>query len=319
MQQLIINVADPDDLLTGFGAGALIRVERDTAADMGSSSEITAIAIVAGQTQYEYWDATGAATHYYRTRYSTAAPATAADYSDYSPIFQVGGGVLEYVTEGHLKAHISITDTTDDTLLSVICDRVNQYIESETKQPVGPIPSKTYLYDVAPLNYGQMYHHHPYIPALAGAGLGPTRLFTPMPVDAPTKGIGGLRTVTTVEIAPYTGAAYVTIASTDYFLRERAGISGPFRFLCLSDRPAGLYRNFPVGRATVRVTATAGWDAIPADLTMIAIEIAKRGWNARQAGYQDAVDDQGLPLVARLVTGQERQTLRNYTLKMPGV
>ncbi len=318
MQQVIIDVRDAGDLLNGFGAGAYIRIESDTDPAMGGASEIGVLPLVDGQSQYEYWDATGDATYYYRTRYSTAAPATAADYSDYSAIFQPGAGPFEYVSEALLKGQIDITDQSDDTLLSVICDRVNQYIESQTGQPVGPIPSRTYLYDVASLTQLQMYHHYyRYLPQ-SGGGWGPARLFTPMPVDAPTKGIGGLRTVSTVEIAPYTGAAYITLDATDYFLRERAGVSGPFRWLCLSDRPTGLYRNFPVGRATVRVTATAGWDIIPSDITMVAVEMAKRGWNARQAGYQDAVDDQGQPLVARLVTGQERATLRNYSLKMPG-
>ncbi len=294
MQQIIIDVADPDDYLAGFGAGALIRVERDTSASFGTTTEVTVIDIVSGQTQYEYWDATGASTHYYRVRYSKASPSVSTDYSDFSAVFQVGSGPLEYVTEALLKEQVSITDAVDDTLLSVICDRVNQYVESYTKQPIGPIASATYTYD--------------------GDNL--TRIFAAQPTDARTNGIGGLRAVSLLEIAPQTGAAYETIPSTDYFLRGRHGVSGPYRWLCLSDHPVtSTHRTFPKGRATVRVTATAGWVAIPDDLTETAINIARNEWNARQMGATEVIDQDGQPFVPRYVSGRDRETLRRYMLR----
>ncbi len=294
MQQVIINTRDPDDLISGFGAGALLRIERDVVESMSGASEITAVLLVAGQTQYEYWDPTGTTAHFYRFRYSTASPAVAADYSDYSAVFQGNAGPLEYCTEGLLKEVISIGDSDDDSLLAVICGRVNQYVESYTKQPIGPIASATYTYD--------------------GDNL--TRIVAAQPTDARTNGIGGLRAVSLLEVAPQTGAAYETIPSTDYFLRGRHGVTGPYRWLCLSDHPVtSTHRTFPKGRATVRVTATAGWVGIPDDLTETALNIAKNAWNARQMGASEVIDQDGQPFVTRYVSGRDRETLRRYMLR----
>jgi hypothetical protein len=198
-----------------------------------------------------------------------------------------------YATATLLKQLISITDSTDDTLLGLICDRVNQYIESYTKQPIAPITSATYLYD--------------------GDGL--TRLFAPVPVGASTNAIGGFRAVSLLEIAPNTGGTFATVASTDYFLRGHHGVQGPYRWLCLSDLPAGSYTAFPVGRANVRVTATAGWAAIPDDVTETALAIAKNVWNGRQAGSEDAFDVSGQPLIPRYVSGRDKETLKRYCVK----
>lgn len=294
MQQIVINVDGPDDLLSGYGAGALIRVERDTVAAMSGASEITTIAIVTGTVRYEYWDATGASTHYYRTRYSKASPSVSTDYSDYSDVFRVSTPPLAYVTPDMLKLQLGITDASDDGLLGLICGRVCSYIESTTKQPIGPIASTTYLYD--------------------GDGL--TRLFTPTPVDAATLGIGGLRAISLLEVAPTTAGTFVTLASTDYFLRGRKGVVGPYRWVCLSDQPAGSYTTFPKGRATVRITATAGWSEIPEDLTEAALNIAKVAWNAHQHGDQSVIgmDESGVPVIQNYVGGRDRETLKRYRI-----
>ena len=223
-----------------------------------------------------------------------------------------------YATTAALKALIGTTDSDDDAELGLICDRVNQLIESMTMQPVCPISSATYLYDVADTT-----RHRsgvtPLVPWFYGIGSGMSRLFTPAPVDAATKGIGGLRAITLLEIAPYSGGTYATVAATDYFLRERQGVSGPYKWLVLSDRPAGVYSHFPVGRATVRVTATAGWAAIPDDLTETALAVAHRAWNAREIGQQDVSgsDEHGRPIVARFLAGRDKETIARYTLKWP--
>lgn len=212
----------------------------------------------------------------------------------------VATAIGSYATTAALKALIGTTDSDDDSLLGTICDRVNQHIETETRQPICPIGSRTYLYD---------------IPDTTRRGLGTSRIFAPMPVDAPTKGIGGLRAVTLVEYGGYSGATYSTLASTDYFLRERKGVIGPYQWLCFSDRPLGSYSSFATGRATIRVTGTAGWDAIPDDLTQVALLIAQKMWNARAVGREPTED--GLPPVAAMTTNLERGTMWNYRLRMP--
>ncbi len=218
-----------------------------------------------------------------------------------------------YATTALLKGLIGTTDSDDDSLVGLICDRVNAYIESETKQPIAPITSATYLYDI------EDYSHSPMVyPSygLGGTGSGLKRLFAPTPVGATTLGIGGLRAISLLEFAPYTGGTYETIASTDYFLRGRHGVAGPFQWLVLSDRPAGQYYRFPAGRATVRVTATAGWTAIPDDLIQTALLIAQRDWNARSIGGQ-GTSEQGDPMPPLRVSNREREVIWNYRLKMP--
>src|SRR5687767_10613165 len=97
----------------------------------------------------------------------------------------VATAIGAYATSAALKAvaGIATADTTDDTLIGLICDRVNQYIETTCKQVIAPLSSATYLYD--------------------GDGL--TRIFLPAPVNASYGGIGGLRAVTLVELMSETG------------------------------------------------------------------------------------------------------------------
>lgn len=197
-----------------------------------------------------------------------------------------------YATAALFKENAGISASDDDTLLGKVCDRVNQYLESEMGQVVAPISSATYLYD--------------------GNGLRHLYLPTP-PASAPA--IGGARAITVVEVAPATGGTFATIADTDYFLRSRAPGNGPFRYLALSD--AGATHRWPKGYANVRLTQTAGWAAIPDDLTQLALSVVQRAWNARQSGYQnvEGVDENGRPIVGRFLALPDYQTLKRYTLR----
>lgn len=201
-----------------------------------------------------------------------------------------------YATATALKQMIGITDTNDDTLLGLICDRVNQLIETTCRQVIAPISSAAYLYD----------------------GNGLSRIFLPRPVNS-SIGIGGARAVSLVEFAPYTSGTFETVASTDYVLRSPFGNGGPYRWLLMSDQPAGTYHDYPDGQANIRVTMTAGWAAIPDDVTELALNLAHRAWNARQSGQQNVVgsDESGQPYVARYLDGKDKMTLRAYTLKAP--
>jgi hypothetical protein len=221
-----------------------------------------------------------------------------------------------YATTAALKALIGTTDSDDDAELGLICDRVNQFIESETKQPVCPISSATYLYDVdGPVGLNAPLYNILRI-GLNARTFGLTRLYTPLPVNAATMGIGGFRAITLVEFATFTGDTFATIDSADYFLRDRHGVLGPYKWLILSDRPVGTFYRFPAGRGTVRITGTAGWAAIPDDLTRAALAMAQRDWNRREQGGQ-GVDSDGQPIrPPLLVTNTERETIHKYTLRL---
>lgn len=202
-----------------------------------------------------------------------------------------------YATASAFKTRAGITGTDDDTLIGTLCDQINQYIESCTLQPIAPITSAAYLYD----------------------GNGLTRIYLPIPVAAATMGVGGARAVTLLEIASETGGTFETITSTDYFLRDRDGVLGPYRYLCLSDQIAGNFSTFPEGRGNVRVTMTAGWAAIPDDLTEMALNTVHMAWNLRESGQQNVTntDELGRPFMARFLNSRDHDTLKHYKLRMP--
>jgi len=52
-----------------------------------------------------------------------------------------------YATTAALKSLIGTTDSNDDTLIGLICDRVNSYIEDVTGRVMAPIASAIYLLD----------------------------------------------------------------------------------------------------------------------------------------------------------------------------
>lgn len=202
-----------------------------------------------------------------------------------------------YATVALLKARLfaaGVTDTADDALLGTIVDQVNQFIESPQGcgRIIAPISSATYLID--------------------GDGTG--RIYFPK----------GIRAVTDLQVGSYSGATKDVIASTDYHLRPLAyerTPGWPAFWLELSDHPVGTRRYFGRGYETVSLTCTAGWAAIPDDLTDVALTTATRAWHARQSGQADIVgsDDTGAPLVSRFVAPYHWAALRAYRIKQPAV
>lgn len=199
-----------------------------------------------------------------------------------------------YATTSTLKARLlaaGVTDTADDTLLGTICDQVNQMIEgpSGTGRVLAPISSAAYLFDGDGTNC--IYY-------------GP-----------------GIRAVSLLEVAEYTGASFATVTSTEYFLRplaqDRDSPQHPATRIYLSD--LGTYRYFRVGYANVRVTMTTGWAAIPDDIIDVALTTATRAWHARQSGQADIVgtDETGAPLVSRFVAPYHRGVLNAYRAIVP--
>jgi hypothetical protein len=199
-----------------------------------------------------------------------------------------------YATTSSLKALIGTTDSNDDTLLGLICDRTNALIEERTGRVIAPVSSATFLLD----------------------GDGSDRLYFPR----------GIRAITSLGVAtrsqPSTGGTYTTQTSTNYDIRPLAQDrqqGWPAFWVCLLDTSTQS-RYFPKGYNTVTMTATTGWAAIPDEITDLALQVAQRAWNARQQGFQDVagVDEMGRPVVARFLSGRDRVTLDQYTLPVLG-
>lgn len=193
-----------------------------------------------------------------------------------------------YATQTALAALIGqgqTFDPADVALQGVICDRVNGYIESATGIVIAPVSSAVYTFD----------------------GDGTDCIYYPR----------GVRSVTLLEIADYTGGSYTTETATNYVIRPAAHdrIPGfPATEIRLTDQSTQ-HRTFPVGYDTVRVTMTTGWAAIPDEVTNLALAVAMRAWNARQSGYQnvDGIDENGRPVIARFFLLPDYQVLKTYT------
>jgi hypothetical protein len=201
-----------------------------------------------------------------------------------------------YATASTLKTRLGITDSTDDTVLGLVCDQVNDFIEGRTQRVLAPISSATYYYD----------------------GDDTRKLF--LPRTARGDFIGGIRAITTVSVQAYTGAGYEDLASSQYFLRGIAGVRGPFEWLYFTDYPTGTYSYWPKGYETVKIVATAGWAAIPDEITDLALTAATRTWFGVKNGEQDIVgtDAFGRPLVSRYFSPRDLETLRRYSLDLVG-
>lgn len=208
-----------------------------------------------------------------------------------------------YATTALVKARLfaaGVTDTADDTLIGTIVDQVNGWIESPpghkglggTGRVIAPISSATYLLD----------------------GDGSTWLHFPK----------GIRAITALSVGDYSGDTLDLLAATDYYLRplayERAP-GWPAMWVALSDRAAGLHHSFHAGRENISMTCTAGWAAIPDEITDVAVTTAVRAWHARQNGQADIVGstDTGEPLVSRYVAPFHWGVISAYRVKQPAV
>lgn len=206
-----------------------------------------------------------------------------------------------YATTANLKTRLGITDTTDDTLLGTICDQVNSYIEGYTGRVLAAIASTTYTFDGSDaLEDGR---------CLVVGNL-------------------GVRAIGTLEVAPYTGAAFVSVPSSDYFIRptvQKRSLQGePGWEIWMTDIPSGTnpYPYFPPGFANVRINAAWGWSAIPDEITDLALTTATRMWHGRLSGQAEIVGNDALtgsPVVSRYLSARDLATLGRYRDKTPSI
>src|SRR5258706_14408487 len=174
-----------------------------------------------------------------------------------------------YATLANLKLRLAITDANDDAQLQKFCDGVNAWIESKTGRILAPIAGGgPFLFDGHDI--------------LEGGRL----LLIPQ----------GIRAITLLEVATYTGGAFATVPATDYFLRPNAqerDPGWPATELWMTDLPSAgnpAPYFFP-GFANIRITGpgggTLGWAAQPDDIVAIAEKLVTMAWQGRQSGERD--------------------------------
>jgi len=228
-----VAVDNPDELLNpgAYGAGAVVRLQ-SAATSTGLFASVTTAPIVSGTTSYTLYDQAGATSTWYRTRYENAGGTV---LSDFSALFQVGSGTYATLTPLKQRLGLSTTDTTDDALLQTICDQANGYIESMAHRVLAPLGVQTYTFD------GFEYLENRRL------------LLVPH----------GILTVTAVQVAAYTGQAYITVPISDIFLRPPAHQrepGWPATEIWFTDIPstANQYPYFPQGFNTVSVGRDVG-------------------------------------------------------------
>lgn len=230
-----VTVLAPDDVLRDYGAGAVIRLERaDT--QSGSYTEVDTEAIVTRTYSYEIFDEAGAASSWYRVRYSTATPAVADDYSAYGDPFSLS----------QPQAYASL----DDLLITMRQDGDSRFAANAERRLVEAARSldREVGYSVLP-------------------GIERTVTF-----DADGSGRlhihGGFVSVSLVEIRLTWDGAWIPLdgEGTGWILEGEPGEIPPADgepYFHIALLPTATYATLPKLRAGVRVTMVPGWPAVP--------------------------------------------------------
>jgi hypothetical protein len=266
-----VGLDAPDDALRDYGAGALIRVERAAAED-GVYAEIGTVAIVAATFAYEYFDATGSTTHWYRWRVSNALNTVQSGYQSGLRGTDTGQESLpssSYATldEMLLTHRQSVTDTRvlnryEKVLREVTRDLIREVGYDFFRHPQSGTETRTYHADGS-----NLLHVHEGIVELAG-----------------------------VEIRTETNGTWIPLDVGSWFLEAELddlnpAPGEPYFHVRLSD--VATYTTFPKLKSAVRLTLAWGWPAVPADAVEAAIAWARQrvGWDPTQPGGAAGPDD----------------------------
>ena len=201
---------------------------------------------------------------------------------------------LPYVTLAGGKSRLGITNTTDDVLLQSLADEVNGFIESYCGRVVGPIGTGSTF----------TFHHLPSDAYDSG------RIF-PVP--------WGIASTTSLEVAPYTGAAFETIPATDFFLMpapQDREPGWPSTEIHMSDIPSASVGQpyFAAGYNVVRIGGNHGFDAIQVDVSEVGYNLYVTLWRSKAAGASDTfvIGPEGDRTMERSLSDKDRHTLNRY-------
>lgn len=196
-----------------------------------------------------------------------------------------------YATVANVKVRLGVTVTTIDAVLASLCEQANTGIESITYRAIGS-NSGTYLFDgYDALEGGRMLYVK-----------------------------DGVRTISSLEVASYTGDSFVTVPSTDHFIRPLAHHRQPgwpgFE-IWMTDIPAAS-NTLPVflpGFENIRVTVSAGgWAEMPGNLRGAAERTVVRAYQGRQSGETDEQGnaDIGVSLIERYMHIDDLHIVKSY-------
>jgi hypothetical protein len=239
--KVAISLKAPDDALTGYGSGALLRIQ-SSATETGTFADLAATpteAVVAATYRYEHWDAAGDATTWYRWRLEDVG---ATETGDWSEAFQ---GLEAAKAAQNSGSYASI----DDFLLEAGA------IPADSRRLAAIERALVEARERLDLETGFDAFRHPQAGTEA-------RLF---------HGNGqrllhvheGIVSLTSLEVRTETAGAWTTIDTADWWLEAArpgqltARPGEPYFHIRLSD--AADYTTFPLGEHRVRATGAFGW------------------------------------------------------------
>lgn len=199
----------------------------------------------------------------------------------------------EYITLTNLKLRLNLGGTAgtavsgNDDLLGQYVTSTNDWIEHETWRPIGPTDGGTATFD--------------------GYDTDGVTLAVPQ----------GIRAITSITIAPETGASPVAATVGDFAIlprvqNRRTGWPG-FEVRAL-DVTSGAASYFASGFGNIVIVGDFGWAAIPSSLSELGYRVAIRAWHARNSGQVDIIgsDETGAPIVSRFASQMDWRLLRSF-------
>jgi hypothetical protein len=277
-----VYVESADDLLNAgmYDAGAIVRLQ-SCATEAGVYVNESTAALVSGTQTYTLYDADGASTTWYRTRYENAGGTVT---SDWSAVFQVGGETAGYLCSLYdVKQRLGITGTAYDEELAELIRQVTAEIERLTDCDfTGDRSDGTYVLDV------------PY----TSRTLWVTR---------------GIQSVTTLSLAttdqPDTGGTYT--ATTEYRLRpvvaERGWAGAPATRIIFPDSASSWFQR---GFGTVQLVGKLGWASVPPEVERIAASaVVAQHMTKGSEGPRAVVGPDGRATILRDISPADYQTL----------
>ena len=196
---------------------------------------------------------------------------------------------MAYTTLTAVKLDLGRSDVVDDTVLGNYITEVGDFISGYVGYSLDTDSATTYTYDG-------------YSAVADGRCL-------PIP--------GGVRSITTLKVAPQTGGTLVAVAAADFFLRPLAQDRAPgWPATEVWLNSLGATPIFYPGFSNIEITTgTFGSAAVPARVEGVARRTVVRAWAARQAGGNDLLGtggDGGTPLISQFLSRRDREVLDSF-------